>query len=165
LENLKEQDTPKLLALKTNPQEIVFVNAEEVLMANPIDKNQSSGFHINAGGNITIGGDMVGRDKITTITTGLSGDQLTQLFAPLMSALRAASPEKQTEAMQKAEELKKEVAKGKDANDRVMAKIVDGLAALVPSAVGTVVGMFATPILGGLAGEATKYVLDKIQGK
>jgi hypothetical protein len=67
--------------------------------------------------------------------------------------------------MQKAEELKKEVAKGKEANDGVMAKIVDGLVALVPGAVGAVVGMFATPILGGLAGEATKYVLDKIQGK
>ncbi len=165
LENLKEQDTPKLLALKTNPQEITFVNEEEMLMPNPNEKNQSGSFHINAGGNVTIGGDMVGRDKITTVTTGLSGDQLNQLFAPLMNALRAAPLEKQTEAIQKAEELKKEVAKGKDANDRVMAKIVDGLAALVPGAVGTVVGMFATPILGSLAGEATKYVLDKIQGK
>jgi len=165
LENLKEQDTPKLLAFKTNPQEIVFVNEEEMRMPNLDEKNQSSDFQIHAGGNVTIGGDVVGRDKITTVTTGFSHEQLNQLFAPLMSALRAASPEKQTEAIQKAEELKKEVAKGKDANDRVMAKIVDGLAALVPGAVGTVVGMFATPILGGLAGEATKYVLDKIQGK
>jgi hypothetical protein len=165
LENLKEQDTPKLLALKANPQEIVFVNAEEVLMANPNEKNQSGGFHISAGGNVTIGGDMVGRDKITTVTTGLSGDQLNQLFAPLMSALRAAPSEKQTEAILKAEELKKELAKGKEANDGAMAKIVDGLVALVPGAVGAVVGVFATPILGGIVGPVTKFVLDKIQGK
>lgn len=131
----------------------------------PNDKEQSSGFHISAGGNVTIGGDVVGRDKITTVTTGLSGDQLNQLFAPLLTALRAAPPEKQNEAVQKAEELKKEVAKGKDANDKVMAKIIDGLVALVPGAIGAVVGMFATPILGGLAGSATEYVLDKIQGK
>jgi hypothetical protein len=82
-----------------------------------------------------------------------------------MNALRTAPPVKQNEAMQKAEELKKEVAKGKEANDGVMAKIVDGLVALVPGAVGAVVGMFATPILGGIAGPVTKFVLDKIQGK
>ncbi len=165
LENLKEQDTPKLLALKTNPQEIVFVNEEEeILMANPNSSSQSGGVNFSGSGSIHIGGNVAGRDMVVNVT-GVSGDQLNQLFAPLMSALRAAPPEKQNEAMQKAEELKKEVAKGKEANDRVMAKIVDGLAALVPGAVGTVVGMFATPILGGLAGEATKYVLDKIQGK
>jgi len=133
-------------------------------MANQKTKNQSGGVNIS-GGAVHIGGDVVGRDKITNVTTGLSGDQLNQLFAPLISALRAAPPEKQNEAMQKAEELKKEVAKGKEANDGVMAKIVDGLVALVPGAVGAVVGMFATPILGGIAGPVTKYVLDKIQGK
>jgi hypothetical protein len=164
LENLKEQDTPKLLALKSNPQEVIFVNDEEVFMANPNSNNQSGGVNIS-GSTVHISGDVVGRDKITTITSGLSGDQLNQLFAPLMSALRAAPPEKQNEAIQKAEELKKEVAKGKDANDGALARIVDGLVALVPGAVGAVVGMFATPILGGIVGPVTKFVLDKIQGK
>lgn len=163
LQNLNEENTPKLLSFKGNPQKVVFVNNEEVLMAN--SNSQSGGVNFSGSGSVHIGGDVVGRDKITTVTTGLSGEQLNQLFAPLMNALRAAPPEKQNEAIQKVEELKKEVAKGKEANDRVMAKIVDGLAALVPSAVGTVVGMFATPILGSLAGEATQYVLDKIQGK
>jgi hypothetical protein len=36
---------------------------------------------------------------------------------------------------------------------------------LMPNAVSAVVSAFATPLLGGLAGPATKYVLDKIQGK
>jgi hypothetical protein len=165
LENLKEQDTPKLLALKTNPHTVAFVSdEEEIFMPNPNSNNQSGGVNIS-GGTVHIDGDVVGRDKITTVTTGLSGDQLNQLFAPLMSALRAAPPEKQKEAMQKAEELRKEVAKGKKANDGVMAKIVDGLVALAPGAIGAVVGLFATPILGDIAGPVTKYVLDKIQGK
>lgn len=133
-------------------------------MANQKTKNQSGGVSIR-GGSVHVEGDVVGRDKITTVTTGLSGDQLKQLFAPLMNALQAAPPEKQNEAIQKAEELKKEVAKGKEANDGAMARIVDGMVALVPGAVGAVVGMFASPILGGLAGPVTKYVLDKIQGK
>ncbi len=161
LENLKEQDTPKLLSLKMNPQEVIFVNEEEAVMPN-IRVNQSRGINISGG---TIHGDVFSGDKITTVTTGLSGDQLNQLFAPLMNALRAVPPEKQTEARQKAQELKQEVAKGKEANDGVMATIVTGLAALVPSAVGAVIGMFATPILGGIAGPVTKIVLDKIQGK
>jgi hypothetical protein len=124
LQNLNEENTPKLLSVKSNPQEVVFVNNEEVLMANPNSNNQSGGVNIS-GSTVHIGGDVVGRDKITNVTTGISGDQLNQLFAPLMNALRAAPSEKQNEAMQKAEELKKEVAKGKDANDRVMAKIVE----------------------------------------
>lgn len=165
LENLNEQDTPKLLALKTNPQEGFFVNEAEEFMSNAKDNEQSSGFRINAGGNVTIGGDVVGRDKITTTTTGLSGDELNQVFLPLINALRAAPPEKQTEAMQKAEDLKKEVAKGEKADDGVMADIVEGLVALIPGAIGSVVSMFATPILGGIAGPVTKYVLNKIQKK
>ncbi len=165
LENLKEQDTPKLLALKTNPQEIAFVNTEEeILMANLNNNHQSGGVNIS-GSTVHIGGDVVGRDKITNITTGLTGDQLNQLFTPLMNALRAAPSEKRDEAMQKAEDLKKEVAKGKEANDGVMAKIVDGLVALAPGAIGAVVGVFATPILGDIAGPITRYVLDRIQGK
>jgi hypothetical protein len=56
------------------------------------------------------------------------------------------------------EELKKEAAKGKSATDSVMAKLVDGIVGLVP-------GAFGTPLLAGIAGPATQYVLDKIQGK
>jgi hypothetical protein len=165
LENLKEQDTPKLLALKTNPQEVVFVNAEEeIYIAHPNGNNQRGGVNIS-GSTVHIGGDVVGRDKITNVTTGLSSEQINQLFVPLINALRTTSPEKQNEAVQKAEELKKEVAKGKEANDGVMAKIVDGLVVLVPSAVGALVGVFASPILSELAGPLTQYVLDKIQGK
>jgi hypothetical protein len=162
LENLNEQDTPKLLSLKTNPQEVFFVNEEEEAVMPKIQVNQSGGINISGG---TIHGDVFSGDKITTVTTGLSGEQLNQLFAPLLSALQAAPPEKQSEAMRKAQELKKEIAKGEKANDGVMATIVTGLAGLVPSAVGAVVGMFATPIIGGIAGPVTKIVLDKIQGK
>ena len=79
--------------------------------------------------------------------------------------MRTASPEKQADAMQKVKELKAEAAKGKDADDGVVAKLVKGLVGLIPSAVSAVVSAFATPILGGIAGPVTKYVLDEIQGK
>ncbi|SRR6266571_4077144 len=122
-------------------------------------RNQSGGVNIS-GGHVTVGGDIVGRDKIVS-----SRAQIDEIFRPLAEALRAAPPEKQQEAAQKVEALKSEVAKGKGADDGVMGKLVDGIVALVPGAVSAVVGAFATPILGGVAGPVTKFVLDKLQGK
>lgn len=116
------------------------------------------------GGSVsTGGGDFVGRDKITY---GLAAADLDVLFAPLLAAVVAQAPvEKREAASQQVLELRQEAAKGGQAEDRRMARIVDGLADLVPGAVATLVGAFASPILGGLAGPATQYVLDKLQGK
>ena len=123
---------------------------------------QSGGVNIS-GGKVTVGGDIVGRDKI--VGTEISSVQLDQIFRPLAEAVRSAPPAMQQEAAQKVEELKKEAAKGKGAADSVMAKLVDGIVGLVPSAVSAIAGAFGTPLLAGIAGPATKYVLDKIQGK
>lgn len=113
------------------------------------------------GGNVqTGGGDFVGRDKTTQ---GISAQELQPLFASLLAAVaQHAPPDKQAAAVQQVRELEAEVAKGKDADDGKLGKIVDGLVALVPGAIGAVVSTFATPILGGIAGPVTKYVLDKL---
>ena len=122
-------------------------------------KDQSGGVNIT-GGTVSVGGDIVGRDKVV-----YSQQQISEVFRPLTEAVRAAPPEKQQEASQKVEELKAEASKGKSANDGVMAKLVEGIVGLVPTAVSAVVSAFGTPILGGVAGPVTKYVLDKLQGK
>ena len=123
---------------------------------------QSGGVNIS-GGNVTVGGDIVGRDKI--VGAEISSVQLEQVFRPLAEAVRGAPPAVQQEAAQKVEDLKKEAAKGKSATDSVMAKLVEGIVGLVPGAVSAIAGAFGTPLLAGIAGPATKYVLDKIQGK
>jgi hypothetical protein len=46
-----------------------------------------------------------------------------------------------------------------------MAKLLDGMVALVPSATSAIVSAFATPILGGIAGPVTGFVLEKLRGK
>lgn len=113
------------------------------------------------GGNVSAGGDFVGRDKITT---GLSGSELEALFAPLMAAVaQGAPPEKQAAAVQQVQELKAEAAKGDKADDNRMAKIIDGLTGMVPGAMGAVVSMFANPIVGGIVGPVTKFVLDRLK--
>ena len=110
----------------------------------------------------TGGGDFVGRDKITH---GVSARELESLFAPLLGAVaQHAPPEKQAAAVQQVQELKAEVAKGKQADDGKLRTIVDGLIAMVPGALGAVVSMFATPILGGIAGPVTKSLLEKLKG-
>jgi hypothetical protein len=124
--------------------------------------SQSGGVNIS-GGTVSVGGDIVGRDKV--VGTEISKVQLDQILRPVEEAVRAAAPANQTDAMQKLDELKTEAAKGKNAEDGVVAKLVDGLVGLVPSAVSAVASAFGTPLLGGIAGPATKYVLDKIQGK
>ena len=76
-----------------------------------------------------------------------------------------APSEKRAAAVQQVQELKAEVTKGAHADDTKLAKIVDSLAGMVPDAIGTVVSMFATPILGGLAGPVAKFVLASLKEK
>ena len=130
------------------------------------------------------GGDKVAGDKIggnkTTENSGIliegdavdsqlnvtySREQISNALAPIATAIAAAPPEKAAEAKQKLKELEDEAAKGKGAKDTVVAKLLEGLVGLVPTAVSAVAGAFGTPILAGIAGPATKYVLDKLQGK
>lgn len=113
------------------------------------------------GGNVHAGRDFTGRDKVS-VSHGVTRAELESLFAPLRAAVaRQAAADTQAAAGKQVDELKTEVAKGRQADDGRIAKIVDGLFGLVPGAVGSVVGMFATPLLGGIAGPVTKWVLDK----
>ncbi|MGH2358503.1 MAG: hypothetical protein ACRDGJ_10930, partial [Candidatus Limnocylindria bacterium] len=115
-----------------------------------------------AAGNVHAGGDFVGRDKIIH---GISPRDSESFFAPLLAAVANEAPaEERDAAVQQVQELKAEVAKGKQADDGKMGRIVDGLVAMVPGAIGAVVSLFATPVLDGIAGPVTKYVLDKLTG-
>ena len=133
-------------------------------------RGQNSG-NINTGTQITTGdvsgtGIAIGPGAQASVTQGIPPQQLSDLFAPLLAAIKQAgtAPAAQAAAVEKVEQLKTEVAKGKEANDPKLGKIIDGIVDLVPGAVGAVVSMFATPLLGGIAGPVTKYVLDKIKG-
>lgn len=101
-----------------------------------------------------------------TTNYGASGEELADIFAPLMKTIEEeASPEQKAEALEKATALKEETTKGNQAEDKKMAKLIEGLIALVPAGVGAVVSAFASPIVSSVVGPATEYVLEKIQGK
>lgn len=127
-----------------------------------VKSNDGQSGGVNIGGNVRhVGGDIVGRDKITGAP---SVADLENALRPLMDAVQAApvAAQAQSEAEAKLAALKQEAAKGEDADDGIMAKLIEGLVGLVPSAASAVVSAFATPLLGGVAGPVTKQVLDKL---
>jgi hypothetical protein len=141
-----------------------FVGRDKVVHGDEVRGDKIGGDKITAG-DISGQGVAIGRGAQATVTAGISSQGLQLLFESLMKSIREIPIANQTEALKKAEELKQEVAKGKVADDNKMAKLIEGLIGLVPSAVSGVTSIFASPILGGIAGPVTKYVLDKIQGK
>lgn len=155
-----------VLYLRVADGDIFKTQGKETTMTDPKEEKSvdTGGGAFIAGGVNTGGGDFVGRDKVTTYH-GVSGSELESLFTPLMEAVKGAAPEKQAEAQEKAKRLKEEVAKGDQADDTKMAKLIDGLVGLIPDGVKLVTGLFASPVVGGLAGNATKFVLDKLRGE
>lgn len=130
-------------------------------MSEETGEGQSGG--VNIGGTIgSVAGDIVGHDKIVGVPSAAALDGA---LRPLAEAMTAASTEVRPEAEAKLAALKQELGKGKQANDGAIAKLVDGLVGLVPGAASAVVSAFATPLLGGIVGPVTNFVLDKLRSK
>jgi hypothetical protein len=128
--------------------------------------SQSSNDEQTGGVNISgvvgsVGGDIVGRDKIVGQNSPAA---LHEALLPVIEAIRGAPPEKQPEAQAKLKAIQQETAKGKNADDTLLGTLLTGLVKLVPEATSAVVGAFATPILGGIAGPVTKFVLGQLKG-
>ena len=115
----------------------------------------------SGGGQIVTGDHNVvaGRDA----TSGISAAELERLFAPVMAAIAALPAGQRAEAVIRAQELQQEVARGKDADDGRLARLIDGLVGMVPAAASGLVAAFAGPVLNGLAGPATQAILQSIR--
>lgn len=124
---------------------------------------------INTGTQITTGtisgsGINIGHNVQPNTTRGISPHDLAPLFSSAKAAImNQGCLETQNEALRHLEDLQAEILKGKDADDGRMAKILDGLAGMLPSAVRSVADIFVSPVLSGIAGPITKFVLDKFQ--
>lgn len=102
----------------------------------------------------------IGGDKVTYPPPA----DLTAALAPLRLLIAATPTERQPEAAEKLETIKQEAAKGPEADDSVMARAVDGLVRLIPNATSLVTSAFAKPVLAGIAGPVTNFVLEKLRG-
>lgn len=112
------------------------------------------------GGNVIVGGDFVGRDKVVY---GPSSSDLGQIFIPLLHAIERVSTPSYQDAVQIAHALKGEAEKGDNANDERMARLVDKLVTLVPEMLSTVITVIDTPILKPVIGPVTQYVVDRLR--
>ncbi len=108
------------------------------------------------------GSQFAGRDIHNYATTGIPLQEVEKFFVPLIEAVRQAPAENRPQAEAVAEELKKEIAKGDPQSDSRLAKLVDDLLGLVPQAASAIATIFAQPMLAGLAGPVTKFVLAKM---
>ena len=90
-------------------------------------------------------GDYVGRDKIVT---GLKGDELSHLFAPLLAAVRQQAPaDKQAEAEQKVAQLQQQV-KAKTPDIGLVGKALKWLKSNVPGVSGALSAALHQPVIG-----------------
>ena len=92
-------------------------------------------------------------DKITGVPSAAA---LQDALRPVVEAISGAPLEQQPEAQAKLAALERETAKERGATDRVVAKLVDGLAGLVPTATSAVVSAFTTPILASIIQEKAR---------
>jgi hypothetical protein len=118
-------------------------------------------------GNVSGTGIAIGSGASANVQMGLSAADVAQTLSPVLAAVQTSTADAATQAaaMQEIETLKAELAKGKDADDSRVAGILDGLANLVPGAVAAVVSAFGTPLLAGIAGPVTQFVLNQFKRK
>jgi hypothetical protein len=123
-----------------------------------------SGGVSNTGTMNTGGGSVVGRDMTINTTTSTTS-KMQIAFQPIADAVKEAAPAMRPAADATLVGLRQEVEKaekGERAHDSVMAGLVKGLVGLVPSAVSAVVSAFANPVLGAIAGPATRSLLSEL---
>ena len=146
-------------------------------------------------GDVSVGGDFVGRDKVGGDVTygdkvggdkisvgniqgkgiaigrnasanvnegGLSAAEVATAFAPLVAAIQSAPAQQQAPATETMQALQQEAAKGEGADDEVIGGLIQDMVDLVPGAVSAVGAVFGGPLLSGLAGPATRFVLRRI---
>ncbi len=152
----------KIEAVNVGETQVIDQRGAIINVGDRNEINTGGGAYIGGGVN-TGGGNFVGRDQ--TVQQGLGGAELAVALAPLIDAIQRAAPNPETQAaaMREMEELKQELAKGKGADDQRVAGILDDLAKLVPGAVAAVVSAFGTPLLGGIAGPVTQFVLNQLK--
>jgi len=107
-----------------------------------------------SGGKVTVGGDVVGRDKITTTTTGLDAStlmELTKQFAEIYQKIDARPEDPnadKTEIKETVQKIEQEVKKGEQANPAKVERWLRFLAGMADDIYQVVASTLASPMVG-----------------
>jgi hypothetical protein len=163
----KNEIVEKVFLLVTFPVNLAFnvgQQAKERKMSD--DKsNQSGGVNIS-GGSVTIGGDLVGRDKITTTTygPGVSPDKLVELLKEFASIKRRIGAleledEDKDDLKTNVQRVEDEVKKGEQADTSKVEKALKKIAAMSDDILKVVVASLTNPAAGVV--EAIRLIAQK----
>ena len=108
------------------------------------------------------GGVAMGRSA-QAANQSLMGDELAELFAPLMAAAASAPDEMRDEVTAVVQSLVEEAAKGGEAEDTLVAGLIERLIYMIPETAETLKSIYQSPPLANQVGPVTSYVLAKIQ--
>jgi hypothetical protein len=124
-------------------------------MAKERSSRQSGGVNFGKGSTVTVGGDIVGRDKIA----GVTGDQLVKMFEPVLSVIEKAPAGKQSEAEAKVKELQEQL-KAKEPDLGIVGKSLKWLKQNVPGVSTALNTVLNQPIIGKAVKDIAAVILD-----
>ncbi len=117
------------------------------------------------GGKVTVGGDIVGRDKITTVTYGLDASalaeltkQFTQIYQRIDARPKDANVDK-AEIKDTVQKIEEEVKKGEQANPAKVERWLKFLAGMADDIFQVVASTLASPMAG--AAKAIQLIAQK----
>lgn len=145
-----------------------FVGRDKITHGDTIHGDKVRGDKVGGDKN-TIGdiigntGVAIGRNSRINVNAGLSGSEIAQLLTPILEIAKAAPEEVRGVAVAKAQELQVAVATDSQGNDSKIAGLLEDLTKLIPGALSAVVSAFASPVLAGVTGPVTKYILAKLR--
>ncbi len=113
------------------------------------------------------GATFIQAETVTTSQTthfGIEPEEFNQKLARVLEAIQQAqlSQAQQAQAKQTAAELKDEIAKGKNAGNEHLNKLVTDLLGLVPGALGALAGLFVNPLLTPVVSKLSETVLNRL---
>lgn len=120
---------------------------------------------VNIGGSAKVGGDIVGRDKVTTTTHGIGAGELAELvkqFAAINQRIdaRPADPNVDKEELKETvNKIEEEVKKGEEANPTKVERWLKNLAGMADDIFQVTVATLASPVAG--IGKAVQLIAKK----
>jgi hypothetical protein len=150
----------------TTSQKVDSVEAGGIIIGTTLGKDVQVGGQRQYGNTYNVGditgstGIAIGENNHVTVTQGLSGDEITKVFAAITAKVSALpdGPEK-TMAETAVQGLKEEAGKGEDADESKVSKWMNFLAQTTYDAFEVAVAAFVNPIAG--LGGAFKKVADR----